>query len=131
MDSYGLQLFCFRARFHFKLCLFIVFPTNPVSSSESCKVTPCLSHIFHHIWLCFDSKFSMVWKLMNHFYFDSTGRQGSHSLEKSLNFWGSPWIPFFLEKALNFCASPWIFFKFECSGLESIFKYYFACLRQN
>ena len=43
----------------------------------------------------------------------------------------SPWILLFLEKALNFCASPWIFFNFECSGLESIFKCYFSCLRQN
>ena len=43
----------------------------------------------------------------------------------------SPWIPFSLEKALNFCTSPWIFFNFGSSGLESIFKCYFACLRQN
>ena len=45
--------------------------------------------------------------------------QGSQSLEKSLNFRGSPW------KVLQFlCKSfkvPWIFFNIECSGLESVF----------
>ena len=54
--------------------------------------------------------------------------QGSNSLEKSLNFRGSPRkvlefhfslkILKFLSKSLK---SPWIFFTFECSGLESVF----------
>ena len=33
--------------------------------------------------------------------------QGSHRLEKFLNFRGSPWMPFFPEKSQNFSASPW------------------------
>ena len=41
--------------------------------------------------------------------------QGLHSLEKSLNFRGSPWI----------------FFSFECSGLESVFLMPFGRPRQN
>ena len=32
------QLFCCRARFHCLLCLFTVFSTNPVRSSERCKI---------------------------------------------------------------------------------------------
>lgn len=34
------QLFFCWARFHCYLCLFIVFPTNPARSSESCEVVP-------------------------------------------------------------------------------------------
>ena len=33
-----MQVFCFLARFHCRLCLFIVFPIKPVMSSESCQV---------------------------------------------------------------------------------------------
>ena len=32
------QLFCCRARFHCLLCLFTVFSTNPVRSSERCRI---------------------------------------------------------------------------------------------
>ena len=45
--------------------------------------------------------------------------QGSHNLDKSLKFRGSPWkVLKFLCKSLK---GPWIFFNIECSGLESVF----------
>ena len=45
---------------------------------------------------------------------------GFDSVEKSFNFWGSPWnVLKFLCKSLK---SSWIFFNFECSGLESVFN---------
>ena len=48
----------------------------------------------------------------------TTQVQGSHSLEKSLNY-------IFLWKVLKFMCkslkSAWIFFNFECSGMESVF----------
>ena len=47
----------------------------------------------------------------------------SHSLEKTLNFRGSPWkLLIFLWKSLK---SPWIFFNFQFSGLESVFDAFF------
>ena len=48
-----------------------------------------------------------------------TIRQGFHSLEKSLNFRGIPWIVLEFPFPLK---SPWIFFSFECSNLKSVFQ---------
>ena len=50
--------------------------------------------------------------------------QCSYSLEKSLN---SIFPSKVLKFLCKFLKSPWIFFKFECSGLESVC----VCLRQN
>ena len=55
--------------------------------------------------------------------------QGSHGLEKSLNFRGSPWKV--LKCLCKSLKSPWISFNFECSGLEIGQKVLFACPRQS
>ena len=66
----------------------------------------------------------MVWEIKGKIIW----KQGSHSLEKSLNIRGSPWkVLKFLCKSLK---SPWTFFNFECSSLDRILML-FGCPRQN
>ena len=66
--------------------------------------------------------FAFLWNL-NHVFeitywkFSVKLQQGSHSHEKSLNFRGSPWIPFYPWKVIKFFS----FFNFEWSGMKSVF----------
>ena len=96
--------------------------TTPTSFKPGMAFTGQVKNV-HFLWI--------IWKRAARplHYNASFLKQGSHSLEKSLNFrgspWKSPWFPFFPWKVLKFLCkslkSPWLSFNFECIGLESVF----------